>query len=111
MLKLTTEELFSGDVAPSAAKEEMSWCSAAAPFKGVKQNKYSVQTSTSPVLDLAWPALKSMTWNICSLLQQLFEKQTIVAGVNKYSRSLTRKQARPGPVQGLYWPGLNICFA
>ena len=57
MLKLTTEELFSGDVAPSAAKEEMSWCSAAAPFKGVKQNKYSVQTSTSPVLDLAWAGL------------------------------------------------------
>ena len=36
--------------------------------------------------------------------------QTIVAGVNKYSRSLTPKQARPGPVQGLYWPGLNNCF-
>ena len=52
----------------------MSWCSAAAPFKGARQNKYSVQASTSPVLDLAWPALESMTWNICSLLQQLFQK-------------------------------------
>ena len=29
---------------------------------------------TCPVLDLAWPALESMTWNICSILQQLFEK-------------------------------------
>ena len=35
---------------------------------------FPVHASTSPLLDLAWPALESMTWNIYSLLKQLFEK-------------------------------------
>ena len=63
---------------------------------------------------IVWEASRSlrlMTHPWWLIRRRILEaSETIVAGVNKYSKSLTPKQARPGPVQGLYWPGLNNCF-
>ena len=52
---------------------------------------FPVQASTSPVLDLAWPALESMTWNIYSLLKQLFEMESMTWNICSLLKQLFEK--------------------
>ena len=76
--RLTQEELFSGDVASSAAKEELSWCSAAALLKvpgktNIQSKEYLFTPATIiPGLNICFVWLKQLLQQYELLLELIF---------------------------------------